>query len=118
MIWPETYPSLPYNKLVFWGSELWAVLVVCSLFDNIQRAADMKRELQGSSMSMVMPITLTWPSDYTLEKQVSSIWSHPKCRVSLTTHGRHLEHTAGKVWIVLLSEDRKGECRDNKAVLS
>lgn len=102
MIWPEVYGSLPWNKLVFWGSELWAVLAVCSLFENMQRAADMKREPQGSTMSMVMLITLTWPSDYTSEKLVSSVWSHPKCRVSLTTQGRELEHTEGMVWMVSL----------------
>lgn len=61
---------------------------------------------------------LTWPSDYTLEKQVSAVWNHSKCRVNLTTCGRDLEHTAGMVWTALLSEHCKGECRDSKAVLS
>lgn len=70
---------------------------VCSLFDNMGRAADMEREPQGSGTSTVMLLTLTWPSDYTLEKQVSSVWSHPKCGISLTTCGRDLERTAGMV---------------------
>lgn len=44
---------------------------------------------------MVMLVILHGLLNMHLKTQTSSVWSNPKCGVSLTTNGSNLEHAVG-----------------------